>query len=64
MAHDNTLFIMVLTAVPPHTDSLVVSAKTKAELVTEDGRTLTCLAVWHDTTAVFGSVDMVLRESL
>ncbi|KAI4899527.1 hypothetical protein NFI96_005831 [Prochilodus magdalenae] len=29
-------FILVLTTVPPHTDSLVVSTKTKAGLVTED----------------------------
>ncbi|KAI4895795.1 hypothetical protein NFI96_004490 [Prochilodus magdalenae] len=29
-------FISVLTTVPPHTDSLAVSTKTKAGLVTED----------------------------
>ncbi|KAI4900080.1 hypothetical protein NFI96_027162 [Prochilodus magdalenae] len=33
---DNTSFISVLTTVPPHTDSLGVSTKTKAGLVTED----------------------------
>ncbi|KAI4871879.1 hypothetical protein NFI96_020464, partial [Prochilodus magdalenae] len=33
---DNRLFILVLTTVPPHTDSLGVSTKTKAGLVTED----------------------------
>ncbi|KAI4883790.1 hypothetical protein NFI96_008549 [Prochilodus magdalenae] len=33
---DNTPFILVLTTVPPHTDSLGVSTKTKAGLVTED----------------------------
>ncbi|KAI4879931.1 hypothetical protein NFI96_005694 [Prochilodus magdalenae] len=33
---DNKRFISVLTTVPPHTDSLVVSTKTKAGLVTED----------------------------
>ncbi|KAI4887501.1 hypothetical protein NFI96_002414 [Prochilodus magdalenae] len=33
---DNKPFILVLTTVPPHTDSLVVSTKTKAGLVTED----------------------------
>ncbi|KAI4899467.1 hypothetical protein NFI96_002896 [Prochilodus magdalenae] len=31
-----TPFILVLTTVPPHTDSLGVSTKTKAGLVTED----------------------------
>ncbi|KAI4873704.1 hypothetical protein NFI96_023390 [Prochilodus magdalenae] len=34
--YDNTPFILVLTKVPPHTDSLGVSTKTKAGLVTED----------------------------
>ncbi|KAI4895476.1 hypothetical protein NFI96_002137 [Prochilodus magdalenae] len=33
---DNKPFILVLTTVPPHTDSLGVSTKTKAGLVTED----------------------------
>ncbi|KAI4902708.1 hypothetical protein NFI96_007506 [Prochilodus magdalenae] len=33
---DNRPFILVLTTVPPHTDSLGVSTKTKAGLVTED----------------------------
>ncbi|KAI4896274.1 hypothetical protein NFI96_003665 [Prochilodus magdalenae] len=33
---DDTPFILVLTTVPPHTDSLGVSTKTKAGLVTED----------------------------
>ncbi|KAI4873699.1 hypothetical protein NFI96_005159 [Prochilodus magdalenae] len=33
---DNKPFISVLTTVPPHTDSLGVSTKTKAGLVTED----------------------------
>ncbi|KAI4891199.1 hypothetical protein NFI96_030944, partial [Prochilodus magdalenae] len=33
---DNRTFISVLTTVPPHTDSLGVSTKTKAGLVTED----------------------------
>ncbi|KAI4871486.1 hypothetical protein NFI96_003379 [Prochilodus magdalenae] len=33
---DGTPFISVLTTVPPHTDSLGVSTKTKAGLVTED----------------------------
>ncbi|KAI4893055.1 hypothetical protein NFI96_005120 [Prochilodus magdalenae] len=33
---DNQPFILVLTTVPPHTDSLGVSTKTKAGLVTED----------------------------
>ncbi|KAI4880921.1 hypothetical protein NFI96_006113 [Prochilodus magdalenae] len=33
---DNSPFISVLTTVPPHTDSLGVSTKTKAGLVTED----------------------------
>ncbi|KAI4894391.1 hypothetical protein NFI96_001636 [Prochilodus magdalenae] len=33
---DDTPFISVLTTVPPHTDSLGVSTKTKAGLVTED----------------------------
>ncbi|KAI4886151.1 hypothetical protein NFI96_012155 [Prochilodus magdalenae] len=33
---DNRPFILVLTMVPPHTDSLGVSTKTKAGLVTED----------------------------
>ncbi|KAI4885218.1 hypothetical protein NFI96_002087 [Prochilodus magdalenae] len=33
---DNTPFLLVLTTVPPHTDSLGVSTKTKAGLVTED----------------------------
>ncbi|KAI4887131.1 hypothetical protein NFI96_023544 [Prochilodus magdalenae] len=33
---DNRPFILVLTTVPPHADSLVVSTKTKAGLVTED----------------------------
>ncbi|KAI4882621.1 hypothetical protein NFI96_022781 [Prochilodus magdalenae] len=33
---DKTLSIAVLTTVPPHTDSLGVSTKTKAGLVTED----------------------------
>ncbi|KAI4873130.1 hypothetical protein NFI96_030509 [Prochilodus magdalenae] len=32
----NRPFILVLTTVPPHTDSLGVSTKTKAGLVTED----------------------------
>ncbi|KAI4878232.1 hypothetical protein NFI96_016271 [Prochilodus magdalenae] len=32
----NKPFILVLTTVPPHTDSLGVSTKTKAGLVTED----------------------------
>ncbi|KAI4873293.1 hypothetical protein NFI96_030091, partial [Prochilodus magdalenae] len=34
--HNNKPFILVLTTVPPHTDSLGVSTKTKAGLVTED----------------------------
>ncbi|KAI4888715.1 hypothetical protein NFI96_006766 [Prochilodus magdalenae] len=33
---DDKPFISVLTTVPPHTDSLGVSTKTKAGLVTED----------------------------
>ncbi|KAI4903617.1 hypothetical protein NFI96_008798 [Prochilodus magdalenae] len=33
---DDKPFILVLTTVPPHMDSLVVSTKTKAGLVTED----------------------------
>ena len=33
---DDKPFILVLTTVPPHTDSLGVSTKTKAGLVTED----------------------------
>ncbi|KAI4896857.1 hypothetical protein NFI96_016909, partial [Prochilodus magdalenae] len=33
---DNKPFVLVLTTVPPHTDSLGVSTKTKAGLVTED----------------------------
>ncbi|KAI4871710.1 hypothetical protein NFI96_024772, partial [Prochilodus magdalenae] len=33
---DDKRFILVLTTVPPHTDSLGVSTKTKAGLVTED----------------------------
>ncbi|KAI4903201.1 hypothetical protein NFI96_010297 [Prochilodus magdalenae] len=33
---DNKPFILALTTVPPHTDSLGVSTKTKAGLVTED----------------------------
>ncbi|KAI4892166.1 hypothetical protein NFI96_028479 [Prochilodus magdalenae] len=33
---DNKPFLLVLTTVPPHTDSLGVSTKTKAGLVTED----------------------------
>ncbi|KAI4888382.1 hypothetical protein NFI96_003392 [Prochilodus magdalenae] len=33
---DNKLFIFVLTTVPPHADSLVVSIKTKVGLITED----------------------------
>ncbi|KAI4877232.1 hypothetical protein NFI96_015054, partial [Prochilodus magdalenae] len=33
---DNKLFLLMLTTVPPHTDSLGVSTKTKAGLVTED----------------------------
>ncbi|KAI4890588.1 hypothetical protein NFI96_003543 [Prochilodus magdalenae] len=33
---DSKPFISVLTTVPPHTDSLGVSTKTKAGLVTED----------------------------
>ncbi|KAI4893392.1 hypothetical protein NFI96_007224 [Prochilodus magdalenae] len=33
---DDRPFILVLTTVPPHTDSLGVSTKTKAGLVTED----------------------------
>ncbi|KAI4885507.1 hypothetical protein NFI96_005275 [Prochilodus magdalenae] len=33
---DHNPFILVLTTVPPHTDSLGVSTKTKAGLVTED----------------------------
>ncbi|KAI4889651.1 hypothetical protein NFI96_031488 [Prochilodus magdalenae] len=33
---DDKLFVLVLTTVPPHTDSLGVSTKTKAGLVTED----------------------------
>ncbi|KAI4905020.1 hypothetical protein NFI96_020178, partial [Prochilodus magdalenae] len=33
---DHKPFILVLTTVPPHTDSLGVSTKTKAGLVTED----------------------------
>ncbi|KAI4890375.1 hypothetical protein NFI96_021530, partial [Prochilodus magdalenae] len=33
---DSKPFILVLTTVPPHMDSLVVSTKTKAGLVTED----------------------------
>ncbi|KAI4872581.1 hypothetical protein NFI96_010017 [Prochilodus magdalenae] len=33
---DDKPFILVLTTVPPHTDWLVVSTKTKAGLVTED----------------------------
>ncbi|KAI4877005.1 hypothetical protein NFI96_005168 [Prochilodus magdalenae] len=34
--YDNKPFILALTTVPPHTDSLGVSTKTKAGLVTED----------------------------
>ncbi|KAI4872782.1 hypothetical protein NFI96_001306 [Prochilodus magdalenae] len=33
---DNKPFILVLTTVPPHTDSLGVSTKTKVGLITED----------------------------
>ncbi|KAI4892678.1 hypothetical protein NFI96_003741 [Prochilodus magdalenae] len=36
VTHDDKPFIVVLTTVPPHTDSLGVSTKTKAGLVTED----------------------------
>ncbi|KAI4883710.1 hypothetical protein NFI96_008071, partial [Prochilodus magdalenae] len=45
---DNKPFILVLTTVPPPTDSLGVSTKTKAGLV------------WYDTTAVFGDIEVVL----
>ncbi|KAI4889299.1 hypothetical protein NFI96_011095 [Prochilodus magdalenae] len=55
---------VLLTTVPPRTDSLVVSTKTKAGLVTEDDPTAILshsLTVWRDTIAVFSDVDMVLR---
>ena len=51
---------LVLTTGPPHKDSLVVSTKTKAGLVTEDELLPFSMAVWHDTTAVFGDGDVVL----
>ncbi|KAI4873572.1 hypothetical protein NFI96_006024 [Prochilodus magdalenae] len=54
--------ILVLTTVPPHTDSLGVSTKTKAGLVTEDDPPpCHSMTVWYDTTAVFGDGDVVLR---
>ncbi|KAI4887649.1 hypothetical protein NFI96_026195 [Prochilodus magdalenae] len=61
---------------PGQNDSLVVSTKTKAGLVTEDdplpfrSAMVSCqtvmelrrsMTVWHDTIAVFGDVDVVLR---
>ncbi|KAI4893927.1 hypothetical protein NFI96_004098 [Prochilodus magdalenae] len=60
---DTKPFILVLTTVPPHTDSLGVSTKTKAGLVTEDDPLPFChsMTVWYDTTAVFGDGDVVLR---
>ncbi|KAI4872036.1 hypothetical protein NFI96_009307 [Prochilodus magdalenae] len=60
----NKPFILVLTTVPPHTDSLGVSTKTKAGLVTEDDPAAILshsMTVWYDTTAVFGDGDVVLR---
>ncbi|KAI4882814.1 hypothetical protein NFI96_025047, partial [Prochilodus magdalenae] len=52
---DNKPFILVLTTVPPHTDSLGVSTKTKAESLSHS------ITVWHDAIAVFGDSDVVLR---
>ena len=57
VTRNNKPFFLMLTKVPPHTDLLVVSTMAKARLATEHN----LLTVWHDTTAVFGDVDMVLR---
>ena len=46
---------------PPHTASSVVSTNTKAGLVTEDDPLDHRMTVWHDTIAVIGDVDVVLR---
>ena len=45
---------------PPHMDSLVVYTKTKAGLITKDDPWQ--IITLYDTTAVFGEVDVVLRE--
>ena len=63
MIRDNKLFISVLTTVPPHTDLLVISTKTQVKLFTEDDPLpwSHSMTVWHDTSAVFGDTDVVLR---
>ena len=54
--------VLVLTTVPPHSDLLVISTKTKVELVTEDPQHSESL---HDSLArhhcSVGDVDVVLR---
>ena len=51
LTHGKTLFILVLTTVPQHTDQLVVSTKTKVGLITEDDPLL-FWATWHTHDSV------------
>ena len=55
---DNKPLILPLTTVPPHMDSLAISTKTKAGLVTGDDRLPFRVTVWHDAITVFGHIDV------
>ncbi|KAI4871466.1 hypothetical protein NFI96_015954, partial [Prochilodus magdalenae] len=62
---DNKPFFLVLTTVPSHTDSLVVSTKTKAGLATEDGLELPFMMMSHPLIPVSlppASVTMAMSQ--
>ena len=60
---DNKPFILALTTVPSHMDSLVIFTMTKAGFVTEDDvLPFNSMTVSHDTIAVIGDVDVVLSS--